>query len=179
MTTMVANICAFSAAAVGWKFTFNFLSQESKFRFIFKKNLGWTNFRTACLVRMISNIYVAYSVWLRKWILFWSFPFACNCNTGKLSSGNFLSYFPLQQVEKNELREEKLTLKADKERMEQQLKTLAIPAAGFVPGHPAAYHAGPNKMAVFPSYGLVPMWQYLPPSSRDTSHDHELRPPAA
>lgn len=83
------------------------------------------------------------------------------------------------KVEKNELREEKLTLKADKERMEQQLKTLAIPAAGFVPGHPAAYHAGPNKMAVFPSYGLVPMWQYLPPSSRDTSHDHELRPPAA
>lgn len=63
--------------------------------------------------------------------------------------------------------------------MEQQLKTLAIPAAGFVPGHPAAYHGGPNKMAVFPSYGLVPMWQYLPPSSRDTSHDHELRPPAA
>ncbi|XP_041001362.1 transcription factor bHLH104-like isoform X2 [Juglans microcarpa x Juglans regia] len=83
------------------------------------------------------------------------------------------------KAEKNELREEKLTLKADKERMEQQLKAMAIPPAGFMPGHPAAYHSGPNKMAVWPSYGLVPMWQYLPPAARDTSHDHELRPPAA
>lgn len=70
-------------------------------------------------------------------------------------------------------------LKADKERMEQQLKAMAIPPAGFMPGHPAAYHAGPNKMPVFPSYGFVPMWQYMPPAARDTSHDHELRPPAA
>ncbi|KAE8022536.1 hypothetical protein FH972_008327 [Carpinus fangiana] len=83
------------------------------------------------------------------------------------------------KAEKNELREEKLTLKTDKERMEQQVKSMGIPHAGFMPGHPGAYHAGPNKMAVFPSYGLVPMWQYLPPAARDTSHDHELRPPAA
>ncbi|XP_018842161.1 transcription factor bHLH104-like [Juglans regia] len=81
--------------------------------------------------------------------------------------------------EKNELREEKLVLKADKERLEQQLKAMAIPPAGFIPGHPAAYHAGTNKMAVFSSYGFVPMWQYLPPAARDTSHDHLLRPPAA
>uniref|UniRef100_A0A2N9HC55 BHLH domain-containing protein n=1 Tax=Fagus sylvatica TaxID=28930 RepID=A0A2N9HC55_FAGSY len=83
------------------------------------------------------------------------------------------------KAEKNELREEKLTLKRDKERMEQQLKAMTIPSAGYIPGHPAAYHAGANKMAVFPSYGLVPMWQYMPPAARDTSRDHELRPPAA
>ncbi|KAJ9154179.1 hypothetical protein P3X46_027542 [Hevea brasiliensis] len=82
------------------------------------------------------------------------------------------------KAEKNELREEKLTLKADKERMEQQLKVMAVPPSGFMPAHPAAYHAGVNKMAVFPSYGLIPMWQ-LPPASRDTSRDHEYWPPAA
>ncbi|TMW86613.1 hypothetical protein EJD97_021119 [Solanum chilense] len=80
--------------------------------------------------------------------------------------------------EKNELREEKLALRADKERMEQELKATASPAS-FIPPHPAAYQPAVNKMAVFPSYGYVPMWQYLQPSSRDTSQDHELRPPAA
>ncbi|XWS13828.1 hypothetical protein CRYUN_Cryun36dG0072000 [Craigia yunnanensis] len=83
------------------------------------------------------------------------------------------------KAEKNELREEKLVLKTDKERIEQLLKTMTIPPAGYLPTHPAAYHPGANKMAVFPGYGLVPMWQYLPPSARDTSQDHELRPPAA
>ncbi|KAK9288832.1 hypothetical protein L1049_017297 [Liquidambar formosana] len=81
--------------------------------------------------------------------------------------------------EKNELREEKSSLKTDKERTEQQLKGMTVSPTGFVPPHPTAYHAGANKMAVFPSYGLVPMWHYLPPSSVDTSHDQELRPPAA
>lgn len=60
--------------------------------------------------------------------------------------------------------------------MEQQLKTMGMLPSGFMPAHPAAYQ---NKMAVYPSYSLVPMWHYLPPSTRDTSHDHELRPPAA
>ncbi|KAL2242648.1 transcription factor bHLH104 [Sesamum indicum] len=83
------------------------------------------------------------------------------------------------KAEKNELREEKLVLKADKERIEQQLKTMAIPPSGFMPAHPSIYQTGANKMAMFPGYGLVPMWQYLPPSARDTSQDHELRPPAA
>nr|WIE96067.1 basic helix-loop-helix transcription factor [Loropetalum chinense var. rubrum]WIE96068.1 basic helix-loop-helix transcription factor [Loropetalum chinense var. rubrum] len=81
------------------------------------------------------------------------------------------------KAEKNELREEKSTLKTDKERMEQQLKATTGSHTGFMPAHPAAY--GVSKMAVYPSYGLVPMWQYLPPSTVDTSHDHELRPPAA
>ncbi|PPD98506.1 hypothetical protein GOBAR_DD04466 [Gossypium barbadense] len=86
---------------------------------------------------------------------------------------------PYFNAEKNEIREEKLVLKANKERIEQQLKTLNVSAAGYLPAHPAGYHAAANKMAIFPGYGLVPMWQYLPPSARDTSQDHELRPPAA
>ena len=71
-------------------------------------------------------------------------------------------------------------MKADKERIETQLKAMPISASGFMPPPPvAAYQAGLNKMAVYPNYGYIPMWQYLPSSARDTSHDHELRPPAA
>ncbi|KAK6122727.1 hypothetical protein DH2020_043531 [Rehmannia glutinosa] len=77
------------------------------------------------------------------------------------------------------LLEEIKTLKADKERIEQQLKTIAIPPTGFMPAHPSIYPAGTNKMPMFPSYSYLPMWQYLPPSARDTSQDHQLRPPAA
>ncbi|KAG6420081.1 hypothetical protein SASPL_116596 [Salvia splendens] len=83
------------------------------------------------------------------------------------------------KAEKNELREEKLVLKTDKERMEQQLKSMAVPPTGFMHAHPQVYPAAPNKMPMYPGYSLVPMWQYLPPSARDTSQDHELRPPAA
>ncbi|CAA0814210.1 Transcription factor bHLH104 [Striga hermonthica] len=86
------------------------------------------------------------------------------------------------KAEKNELREEKLVLKADKERIEQQLKTQALPPSGFLPAHPPpiySHMAGPNKMPMFPGYSYVPIWQYLPPSARDTSQDHHLRPPAA
>ncbi|XP_038998535.1 transcription factor bHLH104-like [Hibiscus syriacus] len=83
------------------------------------------------------------------------------------------------KAKKNELREEKLVLKANKKRIEQQLKAITVPPTGYVPAQPVPYHPEANKMAVFPSYGLVPMWQYLPPSARDTSQDHELRPPAA
>jgi len=93
-----------------------------------------------------------------------------------------LQIFLFPQAEKNELREEKLVLKADKERIEKQLKSLAIAPAGFMPppvAAAAAYQAGVNKMAVYPNYGYIPMWQYLPQSARDTSQDHELRPPAA
>lgn len=49
-----------------------------------------------------------------------------------------------------------------------------------MPAHPGTvYPAVPNNMPVYPSYSVYPMWHYLPPSVRDTSHDHELRPPAA
>ncbi|KAI4345808.1 hypothetical protein L6164_012902 [Bauhinia variegata] len=74
------------------------------------------------------------------------------------------------KAEKNELREEKLVLKADKEKIERQLKAM--------PPHATAYPAGVNKMTVFPSYGFIP-WHYMPVAARDTSRDHELRPPAA
>lgn len=87
-----------------------------------------------------------------------------------------MNFFLFKQAEKIELREEKLVLKADKERMEWQLKASSISPSGLLPAHPAAYQ---NKMPMYPSYGLIPMWHYLPPSARDTSRDHELRPPAA
>ncbi|XP_010440465.1 PREDICTED: transcription factor bHLH104 [Camelina sativa] len=81
------------------------------------------------------------------------------------------------KAEKNELREEKLVLKADKEKTEQQLKSMVVPSSGFMPQIPAAFNH--NKMAVYPSYGYMPMWHYMPQSVRDTSRDQELRPPAA
>ncbi|XP_058752669.1 transcription factor bHLH104-like [Vicia villosa] len=99
----------------------------------------------------------------------------------KETNGKLLEEIKCLKAEKNELREEKLVLKADKEKMEKQLKTLPISPAGFMPPPPpmAAYQASVNKMAVYPNYGYIPMWQYLPQSARDTSQDHELRPPAA
>uniref|UniRef100_A0A1J3DHW4 BHLH domain-containing protein n=1 Tax=Noccaea caerulescens TaxID=107243 RepID=A0A1J3DHW4_NOCCA len=82
------------------------------------------------------------------------------------------------KAEKHELREEKLVLKADKEKTEQQLKSMMMaPSTGYMPQIPAAFSQ--NKMAVYPSYGYMPMWHYLPQSVRDTSRDQELRPPAA
>ena len=70
-------------------------------------------------------------------------------------------------------------MKADKEKIESQLKVIPISPAGFLPPPAVTYQAGMNKMTVFPGYGFMPMWQHLPSSVRDTSHDHELRPPAA
>ncbi|KAI0493575.1 hypothetical protein KFK09_023694 [Dendrobium nobile] len=81
--------------------------------------------------------------------------------------------------EKNELKEEKSLLKAEKERMEGYFRTMPLFAAGYMPPHPVAYHPVANKMMTFPNYGAIPMWQFLPPSARDVSKDHELRPPMA
>lgn len=96
------------------------------------------------------------------------------------------------KADKNELREEKQWLKEEKQKMEMQLKSVtaaSAPApAGFISPHhpPAAYHhhahphpAEMSKMALVPSYGVYPMWHYLPSTTRDTSRDHVLRPPAA
>ncbi|XP_047317487.1 transcription factor bHLH104-like [Impatiens glandulifera] len=83
------------------------------------------------------------------------------------------------KLEKNELREEKQVLKADREMIEHQLKSASAGPAGFMQGHPAPYHSGLNKMPIYPSYGFVPMWHYLPPSTVDISQDKHLRPPAA
>lgn len=81
--------------------------------------------------------------------------------------------------DKNELREEKMRLKADKDRIERQLKAMNAVPTSLMPPAAAAYHVEASKMAIFPGYGFVPMWQYLPPPVRDTSRDHELRSPAA
>ncbi|KAG4995728.1 hypothetical protein JHK85_027167 [Glycine max] len=99
----------------------------------------------------------------------------------KKTNEKLLEEIKCLKAEKNELREEKLVLKADKERIEKQLKALPVAPAGYMtpPVAAAAYQAGVNKMALYPNYGYIPMWQYLPQSVRDTSHDHELRPPAA
>ncbi|KAL2506611.1 Transcription factor bHLH [Abeliophyllum distichum] len=83
-----------------------------------------------------------------------------------------LEEIKMLKVEKNALREEKLVLKTDKERIEQQLNAMTVSPAGFVPAHPPVYQAGANKIAMFPGYSFVPMWQYLPPSTHDTSQDH-------
>ncbi|KAJ0478648.1 putative leucine-rich repeat domain superfamily [Helianthus annuus] len=78
--------------------------------------------------------------------------------------------------EKNELRGEKLVLKAEKAKMEPQVKSMM---PGFKTPHRAACQAEGTKTPVFPGYGYIPMWQYLPQTTCDTSHDHELWPPAA
>ncbi|GAB4843155.1 hypothetical protein Ancab_013130 [Ancistrocladus abbreviatus] len=83
------------------------------------------------------------------------------------------------KAEKNELRNEKLMLKSEKEKMEHQLRATTVTNPGNVPPPLAAYHGGVNKMPLFPGYGVYPMWHYLPPSTHETSRDHELRPPAA
>ncbi|CAN1840971.1 Transcription factor bHLH104 [Linum perenne] len=86
---------------------------------------------------------------------------------------------PKHVAEKNELREEKFTLKADKVKIEQQVKAMSVPpSSGFMQPHPATYHAGSTKMPMYPTYNLEPLWQYLPPTVYETSRDHELRPPA-
>ncbi|KAL3820663.1 hypothetical protein ACJIZ3_006568 [Penstemon smallii] len=90
------------------------------------------------------------------------------------------------KTEKNELRDEKLKLKVEKEKLEQQVKALSTPPLGFLP-HSTPMHApfpAPtqtfgSKMMPFVGYPGVPMWQFMPPNSVDTSGDHNLRPPVA
>lgn len=89
------------------------------------------------------------------------------------------------QTEKNELRDEKQRLKTEKERLEQQLKSMNAQPSFMPPPQalPAAFaaqgQAHGNKLVPFISYPGVAMWQFLPPAARDTSQDHELRPPVA
>lgn len=110
------------------------------------------------------------------------------------ASSFLLLLFALSQAEKNELRDEKARLKAEKERLEQQVKSMAYPSAGYVPNpHAAAMQAAaaafaaqaqtqatiPAKLAAPAPVPQVAMWQWLPPASVDTSQDHVLRPPVA
>ena len=91
------------------------------------------------------------------------------------------------QAEKNDLRDEKQRLKAEKGKLEQQLKAL-VSQPGFVL-HPSAMgsaftaqklDAG-GKLMPFITYPGVamPMWQFMQPAVVDTSQDHVLRPPVA
>jgi hypothetical protein len=98
-------------------------------------------------------------------------------------------------VEKNELRNEKTRLKAEKEMLEQQVKALsAPPPTGFLP-HPITFHptiAGPAPFAPvnghslgtkptahFNPYPPIAMWHWLPPTVTDTTQDAKLFPPTA
>ncbi|XP_065001767.1 transcription factor ILR3-like [Musa acuminata AAA Group] len=95
------------------------------------------------------------------------------------------------KVEKNELREEKMRLKTDKDKLEQQIKVLSVPPAGFLP-HPMAFHpaaapaafvpqiqASTDKTAPFAGFPGMAMWQWLPPAVMDTTQDPKLWPPNA
>lgn len=99
-------------------------------------------------------------------------------------------------MEKNELRDEKMRLKADKEMLEQQVKVLTTaPPTGFMP-HPMAFHPtiahsappftpinghspGMKPATHFGPYPQMAMWHWLPPGITDTTHDAKLFPPTA
>lgn len=96
---------------------------------------------------------------------------------------------PSLQAEKSELRDEKTRLKAERERLEQMLKGVSAAAAPapFVP-HPAAavpsFHpavfAQAGKFVPYPSYPPpAAFWQWIPPTSLDTSKDPKHWPPVA
>ena len=96
------------------------------------------------------------------------------------------------QAEKSELRDEKTRLKAERERLEQMLKGVSHaavapgpfvphPAAAAAPSfHPAAFAAQAGKFVPYPSY-LPPaaFWQWIPPTSLDTTKDPAHWPPVA
>lgn len=70
-------------------------------------------------------------------------------------------------------------MKAEKEKIEERVKTMSMVPGVYIPPHPVAYHPDVNKSIAFPSYGTFPMWQWMPPAARDISKDHELRPTMA
>ncbi|KAH7669255.1 Myc-type basic helix-loop-helix (bHLH) domain-containing protein [Dioscorea alata] len=91
------------------------------------------------------------------------------------------------RAEKNELRDEKIKLKTDKEILEQQLKAMNMAPAGYMP-HPMVFHPAifapqgqtpATKSSSSPAFPSVPMWRWLPPSLVDTTKDAKLWPPNA
>uniref|UniRef100_M1BP00 Basic helix-loop-helix protein n=1 Tax=Solanum tuberosum TaxID=4113 RepID=M1BP00_SOLTU len=89
----------------------------------------------------------------------------------------------VRMVEKTELRDEKQRLKAEKEKLEQQLKTTSAQPSFLPPAIPSAFAAHGqfpgSKLVPIMSYPGVAMWQFMPPAAVDTSQDHVLRPPVA
>ncbi|KAG9153822.1 hypothetical protein Leryth_005936 [Lithospermum erythrorhizon] len=96
-----------------------------------------------------------------------------------LGAGFSLSFL----TEKTELREDKQRMKAEKEKLEQQLKTMNAQPSFTLPAMSAAFapqaQAAGNKLVPVISYPGVAMWQFMPPAAVDTSQDHVLRPPVA
>uniref|UniRef100_A0ACD5U2C5 Uncharacterized protein n=1 Tax=Avena sativa TaxID=4498 RepID=A0ACD5U2C5_AVESA len=99
--------------------------------------------------------------------------------------------------EKSELRDEKTKLKAERERLEQMLKGVSAAAAAappqFIPHpaamappqyHPAAAAAYAHAGKFVPAYAAgyptpAAFWQWIPPTSLDTSKDSAHWPPVA
>ncbi|KAG2688124.1 hypothetical protein I3760_09G079500 [Carya illinoinensis] len=103
----------------------------------------------------------------------------------KESKENLLEKINELKEEKNELRDEKQRLKTEKEKIELQAKALSTQSGGLphYSAIPATFSApdqfiGDNPVP-FIGYPGVSMWQFMPPSSFDTSQDHVLRPPVA
>lgn len=76
-------------------------------------------------------------------------------------------------------------LKAEKEKLEQQMKALSS-RPGFLPHLPpipSPFAAPPqvvgSKLVPVLGFSGVPIWQFMPPTAVDTSEDHTLRPPVA
>ncbi|XP_015692905.2 transcription factor ILR3-like [Oryza brachyantha] len=89
------------------------------------------------------------------------------------------------KAEKSELRDEKTRLKAERERLEQMLKGVGgvpHPAAAAPAFHPAAAfaQAGGKYVPYATSYPPpAAFWQWIPPTSLDTSKDPVMWPPVA
>lgn len=93
------------------------------------------------------------------------------------------------KAEKSELRDEKTRLKAERERLEQMLKGVSAAAAPtpFIPHpaaapsfHPAAFAQTGKFVPFTTSYPpSAAFWQWIPPTSLDTSKDPVHWPPVA
>ncbi|KAF3450465.1 hypothetical protein FNV43_RR06548 [Rhamnella rubrinervis] len=89
----------------------------------------------------------------------------------------------VRMAEKNELRDEKQRLKAEKDSLDQQVKALSNQPSFLHPSALAAPYTRPghvvgSKLVPF-GYPGISMWQFMPPAAVDTSQDHVLRPPVA
>lgn len=87
------------------------------------------------------------------------------------------------QAEKNELRDEKQRLKAEKDSLDRQVKAPSNQPSFLHPSSLAAPYSGPghvvgSKLVPF-GYPGISMWHFMPPAAVDTSQDHVLRPPVA
>ncbi|KVH99103.1 Myc-type, basic helix-loop-helix (bHLH) domain-containing protein [Cynara cardunculus var. scolymus] len=78
----------------------------------------------------------------------------------------------------------RMRLKAEKEKLEQQVNSMNTQPSFMAPP-PAAYPAAAggqamgNKLVPIISYPGMGMWQFMPPAAVDTSQDHMLHPPVA